>query len=123
MPVAMGEARRAGRSSGLKERRNGRAAYVVKTSHSVGDEGSHSSAVVRTSGLSPAEREVVRSLARGLSPKEVASDRGTSIATVRTQIKRAKKKSMARTLNELVALICMADVADQPQGEPVNAVG
>lgn len=61
---------------------------------------------VRT--LSPAEREVVEALARGLSPKEVATERGTSIATVRTQIKKAKKKSSARTLNELVALVCLA---------------
>lgn len=53
--------------------------------------------------LSPAEREVVALLAQGLAPKEIAARRGTSVATVRTQIKRAKRSAGARTLDELVA--------------------
>lgn len=64
----------------------------------------------RIKPLSPAELDVVRAMVSGLSPKEVATNRGTSIATVRTQIKRAKKKTAARTLNELVAVVCMADM-------------
>lgn len=62
----------------------------------------------RVKRLTPAELEVVLCLAQGLSPKEIATERGTSIATVRTQIKKAKKKSEARTLTELVALVCLA---------------
>lgn len=64
----------------------------------------------RIERLSPAELEVVRGMVEGLSPKEVSQERGTSIATVRTQLKRAKKKTAARTLNELVALVCLAEI-------------
>jgi DNA-binding CsgD family transcriptional regulator len=53
--------------------------------------------------LSPAEREVVDLLANGLTPKEIAVARGTSLATVRTQIKNAKRTAGARTLDQLVA--------------------
>jgi DNA-binding CsgD family transcriptional regulator len=53
--------------------------------------------------LSPAERAVVGLLADGLTPKEIAVARGTSLATVRTQIKSAKRTSGARTLDQLVA--------------------
>lgn len=53
--------------------------------------------------LSPAERAVVRLLAEGLTPKQIAQARGTSLETVRTQIKRAKRSTQARTLDELVA--------------------
>lgn len=53
--------------------------------------------------LSPAERAVVALLADGLTPKQIAHARGTSVETVRTQIKRAKRATAARTLDELVA--------------------
>ncbi|HST42356.1 MAG TPA: sigma factor-like helix-turn-helix DNA-binding protein [Conexibacter sp.] len=53
--------------------------------------------------LSPAEAAVVALLADGLTPKQIAHERGTSLATVRTQIKRAKRATSARTLDELVA--------------------
>ncbi|MDW5597581.1 helix-turn-helix transcriptional regulator [Conexibacter stalactiti] len=53
--------------------------------------------------LSPAETAVVALLADGLTPKQIAHARGTSLATVRTQIKRAKRATSARTLDELVA--------------------
>jgi DNA-binding CsgD family transcriptional regulator len=53
--------------------------------------------------LSPAEGAVVALLAEGLTPKQIAHLRGTSLATVRTQIKRAKRTTQARTLDELVA--------------------
>lgn len=53
--------------------------------------------------LSPAEAAVVALLADGLTPKQIAHQRGTSLATVRTQIKRAKRATSARTLDELVA--------------------
>jgi DNA-binding CsgD family transcriptional regulator len=53
--------------------------------------------------LSPAEHAVVALLATGLTPKQIAAERGTSVETVRTQIKRAKRTAGARTLDELVA--------------------
>ncbi len=52
--------------------------------------------------LTPAEREVVTLLAAGRVPKEIAAARGTTLATVRTQIKHAKRRTGARTLDELV---------------------
>lgn len=66
------------------------------------------SAKVRMEKLTQAEFEVLDALAVGLSPKEIAWERGTSVATVRTQIKMAKKKAQARTLSELVAVFCLA---------------
>lgn len=54
--------------------------------------------------LTTAEREVIEMLAEGLAPKQIAHERGTSLATVRTQIKVAKRKSGAKTINELVAM-------------------
>lgn len=54
--------------------------------------------------LTRAERDVVTLLAEGLAPKQIALARGTSLATVRTQIKHAKRKTGARTLDELVAI-------------------
>jgi DNA-binding CsgD family transcriptional regulator len=55
-------------------------------------------------GLTPAERRVVRALAAGSAPKAIAHEWGLSLHTVRTHIKRAKRKTGARTLNELVAI-------------------
>lgn len=60
-------------------------------------------ATARPPRLSPAEQAVVGLLADGLTPKQIAHLRGTSLATVRTQIKRAKRTTQARTLDELVA--------------------
>jgi len=59
--------------------------------------------------LTPTERRVVRALASGTAPKEIAHDWGLSLQTVRTHIKRAKRKTGARTLNELVAMSAMVD--------------
>lgn len=53
--------------------------------------------------LSGAQMEIVDLLASGLSPKQISHSRGTSLATVRTQIKQAKRKTGARTLEDLVA--------------------
>lgn len=52
--------------------------------------------------LTAAEAAVVAMLRDGLLPKQIALQRGTSLATVRTQIKHAKRKSGARTLNDLI---------------------
>jgi DNA-binding CsgD family transcriptional regulator len=60
--------------------------------------------------LTPAERSVVAGLAHGSAPKELAYSWGISLATVRTHIKRAKRKTGARTLAELVALAAPQEV-------------
>lgn len=54
-------------------------------------------------GLTPAEREVVARLRAGLTVQQVALERGNSVLTVRTHVKRAKRKVGARNLNELIA--------------------
>lgn len=58
--------------------------------------------------LTPAERAVVRQLAEGLAPKEIAhqSQPTRSINTIRVHIKNAKRKTGASTVAELVALYC-----------------
>lgn len=53
--------------------------------------------------LTEAESEVVALLREGRTPQQIALDRGRSLHTVRTQIKRAKRKVGARTINELIA--------------------
>jgi DNA-binding NarL/FixJ family response regulator len=51
--------------------------------------------------LTRMERSVVEGLAAGLAAKQLAHNRGVSLATVRTHIKNAKRKTGARTLREL----------------------
>lgn len=51
--------------------------------------------------LTRGERRVVEGLAAGHAAKALAHDWGVSIATVRTHIKNAKRKTGARTLREL----------------------
>jgi DNA-binding CsgD family transcriptional regulator len=62
-----------------------------------------------SSGLTAAERRVVEGLASGSAPKELAHRWGVSLATVRTHIKHAKRKTGARTLAELAAMTAQAD--------------
>jgi DNA-binding CsgD family transcriptional regulator len=59
--------------------------------------------------LTTAEREVVRQLADGHTPQEIALQRGVKESTIRSQLKSAKKKTGARTLPHLV-VIALADV-------------
>ena len=54
--------------------------------------------------LTTAERRVVEGLASGSAPKQIAHQRGVSLATVRMHIKHAKRKTGARTLPELAAM-------------------
>lgn len=54
-----------------------------------------------TERLTPAELRVVELLATGRAPRQIALDLGIAIATVRTHLKRAKRKTRARTLSEL----------------------
>jgi DNA-binding CsgD family transcriptional regulator len=59
--------------------------------------------------LSPAELRVVTLLTAGRAPKQVAADLGVTIATVRSHLKAAKRKTHARTLTELVGLFVIED--------------
>jgi DNA-binding NarL/FixJ family response regulator len=54
--------------------------------------------------LTPAEIRVVEGLAHGFAPKQLAREMGVVLATVRTHIRNAKRKTGARTLRELAAV-------------------
>lgn len=58
--------------------------------------------------LTAMERRVVEGLASGSAPKQLAYQWGVSLATVRTHIKHAKRKTGARTISELTALAAQA---------------
>jgi DNA-binding CsgD family transcriptional regulator len=62
--------------------------------------------------LTATERRVVGRLAAGRAPKQIAADWGLSVATIRAHIRAAKRKTGARTLNELAALA--GDGSDAP---------
>lgn len=68
-------------------------------------------AAVRAAELTTKEQLVVRGLARGRAPKQLAVDCGVSLATIRCHIQRAKRKTSARTLPELVAITVRREVA------------
>ncbi|MFM2280994.1 MAG: hypothetical protein RLZZ444_3225, partial [Pseudomonadota bacterium] len=57
-------------------------------------------------GLTPAEAQVAVLLASGLRLADIASERGVSVETVRTQIKTIKNKTSVRDLPGLVRLLC-----------------
>lgn len=59
-------------------------------------------------GFTLAERRVLALLMAGRAPKQAARDLDLSVATVRTQIAAAKRKSGARTLEQLVAIFAEA---------------
>ena len=56
-------------------------------------------------GLTRAEARVVARLARGLSPREIASELGVSVETVRSHLKRSYAKVGVRGQAELVASV------------------
>lgn len=62
------------------------------------------SMLVELYGFTGAEAQTVAALAQGLTPNEVAEARTVSVATVRTQIHHALRKSGARTIADLVRL-------------------
>lgn len=63
----------------------------------------------RPEQLSASELRVVDLLAAGRAPKQIAVDLGIALATVRTHLKRAKRKTRARTLSELAGAHVAAD--------------
>lgn len=56
-------------------------------------------------GVTPKEVEVARLLAQGVAPKEIASRRGVSVHTVRTQMKSVFQKLDVRSQRELVVTL------------------
>ena len=54
--------------------------------------------------LTATERQVVEALASGLAPKQIAYEYGRSVATIRSHLQRAKRKTGARTLPHLAAM-------------------
>jgi DNA-binding CsgD family transcriptional regulator len=60
--------------------------------------------------LTAAERDVLALLAQGRAPKQAARDQGVALSTVRSHIAAAKRKTGARTLEQLVALFAEAHV-------------
>lgn len=53
--------------------------------------------------LSPAEREVLRQICRGMADKEIARARGVSVYTVKNQVKRILEKTGAHRRGELIS--------------------
>ena len=61
--------------------------------------------------LTPAERRVVRLLAYGLAPKQAARELGVALPTVRAQIAAAKRKTGARSIEQLAGLLAAAEAS------------
>jgi two-component system response regulator DevR len=59
--------------------------------------------------LSGAEREVLREVARGLSNRAIASNRGVSERTIANQLASASRKLGVSGRSELVAVLARAD--------------
>ncbi|WP_164088940.1 alpha/beta fold hydrolase [Sphingorhabdus sp. YGSMI21] len=57
-------------------------------------------------GLTPAEASVAVHLANGMQLPEIAAERDSTIATLRSQIKSIKKKTNARDVPAIVRLLC-----------------
>ena len=80
--------------------------------------------LVDTHGLSDSECAICALLSDGMAPMSIAQERGTSVATVRTQIKKIQSKTQTRSQAELVAHInAMQRVAETlPKPDPVPAL-
>ena len=59
----------------------------------------------RLYGLTDAEIEVAIELASGRTPQEIALHRGSSLATVRVQIKRALTKTGTHRQGDIIGLV------------------
>jgi DNA-binding CsgD family transcriptional regulator len=72
--------------------------------------------------LTTQERKVVEWLGQGRRPKEIAREWGISLATIRSHIRRAKQKTGARTLPELMAVGWRASpqAFSPPSGPPLD---
>jgi pimeloyl-ACP methyl ester carboxylesterase/DNA-binding CsgD family transcriptional regulator len=92
-------------------------AFVVAVSSELGWSPEFSELLRGAFDLTPAEVEVVRGLAEGQHPPQIAEARGRSIATIRAQIKSVMAKTETRSQSELVRLTLstmeMARYSDQ----------
>ena len=68
----------------------------------------HTSPTGPVRDLTVTEHAVVRGLADGRAPKQLAAEGGVALATIRAHIQNAKRKTRARTLTELVAITTRA---------------
>jgi DNA-binding CsgD family transcriptional regulator len=64
--------------------------------------------------LTSTEIRVVEGLAAGMTPKQLAHEWGVALATVRTHIKHAKRKTGARTLRQLAGIVARSDWLGTP---------
>jgi DNA-binding CsgD family transcriptional regulator/PAS domain-containing protein len=81
------------------------AAVVVYVTDPERDPQADEAAICRYFGLTPAEGAVVLAIARGRSLAEVASERGISLGTVRTHVKRSLAKAGVGRQADLVRLV------------------
>lgn len=56
----------------------------------------------REHGVTSAESAVLSALCNGASPRQIASDRGIALSTVRTQIQNIRQKTGARNIGDLL---------------------
>jgi DNA-binding CsgD family transcriptional regulator len=66
-------------------------------------------------GLTTAERRVLELLSRGRAPKQVALELHVALSTVRSHIASAKRRTGARTVEELVGIFVEAERARTPR--------
>lgn len=85
-------------------RRDWRTCVIIVIDDPAAQDPSLTSKLTGLYGLTTAEAEITAALAEGHSPAEVADLRGVSLATVRSQIHQALRKSDARSLADLVRL-------------------
>lgn len=72
--------------------------------------------------LTKAEHKVLRELALGFSPREVADTAGVALTTVRSQIQAIRDKTAARTLRELLQRVaCLPPMLPPDLGRHVAA--
>jgi len=71
----------------------------------------------RFARLTASERRVLTLLAHGMAPKQAAWELHVAISTVRSHIAAAKRKSGARTLQQLVGAFATADLPAEPSAE------
>jgi DNA-binding CsgD family transcriptional regulator len=60
-------------------------------------------------GLTPAEAAVALAAAEGHTAERIATDRATTVNTIRTQLRRALEKSGAANLRELTRIVTLME--------------
>ncbi len=73
-------------------------------------------------GLTEAESQVARHIAAGLGPDAIAAEHGTSLNTVRTQLKAVMAKTGTQRQNELAARLLMGPAAFRRSTESAGAL-